>query len=76
MTWIFGTGNISNVGHLGGILVAWIYLRRKGEAGSRILSPGHLKYRWKRYRMRQKLRAVRYEEAEARRRRRDDHRVH
>jgi membrane associated rhomboid family serine protease len=76
MTWIFGTGNISNVGHLGGILVAWIYLRRKGEAGSRALSLGHLKYRWKRYRMRQKLRAVRYEEAEARRRRRDDHRVH
>jgi hypothetical protein len=36
----------------------------------------HLKYRWKRYRMRQKLRAVHHEESEARRRRKDDHRVH
>ena len=76
MTWIFGGGNISHIGHLGGVLVGWLYLRRKGEAGSRILSFEHLKYRWKRYRMRQKLRSVRYEEAEARRRRNDDHKVH
>jgi len=76
MTWFFGGGNISHIGHLGGVLVGWLYLRRKGEAGSRILSFEHLKYRWKRYRMRQKLRAVRYEEAEARRHHNDDHRVH
>jgi membrane associated rhomboid family serine protease len=76
MTWAFGGGNISHIGHLGGVLMGWLYLRRKGEAGSRILSFEHLKYRWKRYRMRQKLRAVRYEEWEARRRRDDDHRMH
>jgi len=76
MTWVFGGGNISHIGHLGGVLVGWLYLRRKSEAGSRILSMEHFKYRWKRYRMRQKLRAVRYEKAEARRRQKDDHRVH
>jgi membrane associated rhomboid family serine protease len=76
MTWVFGGGNISHIGHLGGVLMGWFYLRRKGEAGARILSLEHLKYRWKRYRMRQKLRAVRYEEWEKQRRRDDDHRVH
>lgn len=76
LTWVFGGNHISNIGHLGGVLVGWLYLRRKGEAGSRTLSLDHLKYRWKRYRMRQKLRAVRYEEAEARRRRTEDRRMH
>jgi membrane associated rhomboid family serine protease len=76
MTWVFGGGNISHIGHLGGVLMGWLYLRRKGEAGARTLSLEGLKFRWKRYRMRQKLRAVRYEEWEARRQRDDDHRVH
>jgi membrane associated rhomboid family serine protease len=76
MTWAFGGGNISHIGHLGGVLMGWLYLRRKGEAGSRTLSLDHLKYRWKRYRMRQKLRAVHSEEREARRRRDEDHRMH
>jgi membrane associated rhomboid family serine protease len=76
LTWIFGGGNISHIGHLGGVLVGWLYLRRKGEAGARTLSLEHLKYRWKRHRMRQKLRAVRYEESEARRRRNNDQRLH
>ena len=79
MTLMFGGGGISHIGHLGGVLMAWIYLRREGHAGAQSLSLGHLKYRWKRYRMRQKLRAVHYEEHEARRRRGggdDDDRVH
>jgi membrane associated rhomboid family serine protease len=76
MTVMFGGGGISHIGHLGGVLMGWFYLRRKGEAGARTLSLEHLRYRWKRYRMRQKLRAVHSEEAEARRRRNDDHRVH
>jgi membrane associated rhomboid family serine protease len=63
-------GNVSHIGHLGGVLVGWLYLRRSGTAG-KILSWNQLKHRWRRYRMRQKLRAVRYEEHEARRRRRD-----
>jgi membrane associated rhomboid family serine protease len=76
LTVFFGGGGISHIGHLGGVLMGWLYLRRKGEAGGRTLSLEHLKYRWKRYRMRRKLRAVHYQESEERRRRNDDHRVH
>ncbi|MBW2665600.1 MAG: rhomboid family intramembrane serine protease [Deltaproteobacteria bacterium] len=79
MTVFFGGGGISHIGHLGGVLMGWLYLRRKGHAGAQSLSLGHMKYRWKRYRMRQKLRSVEYEEHETRRRRGggdDDHRVH
>ncbi len=70
--------NISHIGHLGGVIVGWIYLRRQGHANA-IFTLGHLKSRWKRYRMRKKLRAVRYEEFEARRRdqeKNDDRRYH
>jgi membrane associated rhomboid family serine protease len=63
-------GNVSHVGHLGGVIVAWFYLRRSGDAG-RLFTLSQLKYRWRRYRMRQKLRAVRYEEFQARRRNND-----
>jgi membrane associated rhomboid family serine protease len=66
MTIFFGGGNISHVGHLGGVLVGWIYLRRQGD--TKLFSFGQLKYRWRRYQMRKKLRAVQYEEWEARRR--------
>jgi len=79
MTVMFGGGGISHIGHLGGVLMGWLYLRRKGHAGAQSLSFAHLKYRFKRYRMRRKLRAVHYEEHERRRRRGggdDDHRVH
>jgi membrane associated rhomboid family serine protease len=77
MTLLFGGSGISHIGHLGGVLVGWLYLRRSGEAGSRTLSRGHLKYRWNRFKMRKKLRAVRYQEHEERRRTRgDDHTVH
>ncbi len=75
MSAIFDGGkNISHVGHLGGVIVAWIYLRRKGQVGA-IFSMAQLRLRWKRYRMRQKLRAVRYEEFEAKRRD-DDRKFH
>jgi hypothetical protein len=64
-----GRSNVSHVGHLGGVVVGWIYLVREGR------TPGApnlrvLKLRYERYRMRKKLRAV-HEEA---RRKRDDHR--
>jgi membrane associated rhomboid family serine protease len=75
MTLMFGGGGISHIGHLGGVLMGWLYLRRSGEPGQQTLSFEHLKYRWKRYRMRQKLRAVHYQEFE-RNRRDDDPRVH
>jgi membrane associated rhomboid family serine protease len=63
-------GNVSHIGHLGGVLVGWLYLRRSGTAGS-LFSWKQLQYRWRRYRMRQKLREVRQEEFQSRRRRRD-----
>jgi membrane associated rhomboid family serine protease len=67
---LFGGGNVSHVGHLGGVLVGWIYMRRTGSTG-RLFSLQQLKYRWRRHRMRRKLRAVQYEEFEARRREQD-----
>ena len=74
---MFSSGhNISHIGHLGGVIAGWLYLRRDGEAGTGTISFDQLKWRWKRYRMRRKLRSVRYEEWEARRRRDDDHSVH
>ena len=73
MTVLFGGGNISHVGHLGGVLVAWLYMRRTGDARS-LFSIAQLKHRWRRHRMRQKLRAVQYEDFE--RRRDDDRRIH
>ncbi len=64
-------GNVSHLGHLGGVLVGWLYLRRTGRAGP-MFSLKQLKYRWNRYRMRQKLRAVRMEEFKDQRRRNDN----
>jgi len=40
-------GNISHVGHLGGVVVGWIYLRRSGKAG-KLFTINQLKYRWRR----------------------------
>jgi membrane associated rhomboid family serine protease len=68
MSMMFQSGqNISHIGHLGGVIVGWIYLRRQGHANA-IFSLSQLKSRWKRHQMRKKLRAVRYDEFEARRR--------
>jgi membrane associated rhomboid family serine protease len=69
-----GGGNVSHIGHLGGVIVAWLYLRRKGQVGA-VFSISQLRLRWKRYRMRQKLRAVRYDESEEKRRN-DDRKYH
>jgi membrane associated rhomboid family serine protease len=73
MTIAFGGGNVSHVGHLGGVLVGWLYLRQQGDARN-LFSLAQLKHRWRRYRMRQKLRAIQYQEFE--RRRDDDRRMH
>lgn len=70
-----GGGNVSHVGHLGGALVGWIYLQRSGHAGNPI-TLAQLKYRWRRYRMRQRLRSVRDDDFEARRRRDHDRTLH
>ena len=68
-------GNISHLGHLGGVIVGWIYMRRIGRVGP-LLSWSRIRYHWRRYRMRQQLRAVRDEEVERRRRRHDDRTIH
>jgi hypothetical protein len=68
-------GNVSHVGHLGGVLVGWLYLQSSGQTGNPI-SIAQLKYRWRRYRMRQRLRAVRDDDFEARRRRDHDRTLH
>ncbi|MBW2271243.1 MAG: rhomboid family intramembrane serine protease [Deltaproteobacteria bacterium] len=60
-------GGISHVGHLGGVLLGWLYLRRhgvveempsSGTAASRAASSSALRRRWRRWRMRKKLRSV------------------
>jgi membrane associated rhomboid family serine protease len=64
-------GNVSHIGHLSGAAVGWLYLRSTGDAGPTQLSIAGIKHRWRRWRMRQKLRAVQYEEWESKRRERD-----
>ncbi len=80
-----GESDISHVGHLAGVLVGWLYLRRRGVTGELLssnapsssapspsaLSPSGLKRRLRRYRMRKKLRAVHSEQAQQRRKDRD-----
>jgi membrane associated rhomboid family serine protease len=66
-----GPRNVSHVGHLGGLVVAWILLAREGRTRG-ILSIDRLKYRYRRWRMRQKLQAVRDEERRQYERRRND----
>ena len=70
MSIVFDPGNVSHVGHLAGAAVGWVYLQSTGEAGARITVAG-LKHRYRRWRMRRKLRAVQYEEWESKRRERD-----
>jgi membrane associated rhomboid family serine protease len=67
---LLGPQNVSHVGHLGGILVGWILLRRMGTTGG--ITFKSLQYRWRRYKMRRNLRAVRMEELRSRRRSDDD----
>jgi membrane associated rhomboid family serine protease len=69
-------GNVSHTGHLGGVLVGWLLLRRGGAAATGLPTWNQIKWRWRRYRMRQKLRAVRLEDDSLRSRRRDDRTLH
>jgi membrane associated rhomboid family serine protease len=70
---LLGPPNVSHVGHLGGILVGWVLLRQMGITGGITLKS--LQYRWRRYRMRRNLRAVRMDELRWRQRSDDDHRT-
>ena len=55
MDLIFAAPNVSHVGHLGGVLVGLFLLSRDGDAG---VTVGQLQHRWKRWRMRRRLRAI------------------
>jgi hypothetical protein len=67
MEFMSGPSNVSHVGHLGGLVVGWIYLVKEGRTpGAPTLEALKLKYR--RYRMRQKIRAVHEEDQRERRR--------
>jgi membrane associated rhomboid family serine protease len=74
MTLLFGGGNVSHVGHLGGVVVGWAYLRWQGDARASKISWEQVKLRWRRYRMRRKLRAVQYEDWEQKRREQEQRR--
>jgi membrane associated rhomboid family serine protease len=62
-------GNVSHVGHLGGVIVALVAMRSSVTPQLNLRS---LRYRWNRYRMRNRLRAVRREEWQRRSNVRDD----
>jgi len=66
-------GNVSTVGHLGGVLVGWLLLRRMGINGGITLQ--RLKWRWKRWQMRRNLRSVRSAKDRARERWNDNDRT-
>jgi membrane associated rhomboid family serine protease len=70
MELLMGPSNTSHVGHLGGVVVGFLLLRRMG-VGPR-MGLERLRYRWRRHKMRRNLRAVRDEDA----RRRDERTYH
>ena len=55
-----GANAISHTGHFGGVAMGWLLLRAGGETPG--FSLKKLKYRWHRFRMRRRLRAVQREE--------------
>ncbi len=67
---ILGPPNVSHIGHLGGVFVGWILLRRMGIDGG--LSFDKLRWRLRRWKMRRNLRAVRNEDE----RRHNDRTIH
>jgi hypothetical protein len=70
MLYVFaGSAHVSHIAHLGGVLVAVVLMR---DDAQRALNLRSLRHRWNRYRMRGRLRAVRRDEWERRRRNDDD----
>jgi rhomboid-like protein len=74
-----GPSNVSHLGHLGGVAVGWVYLLREGQTPG-LPTVKTLQHRWRRYKMRQRLRAVHDEDRPDRPRRPrrddDDHTLH
>ena len=63
--------NVSHIGHLAGVLVGWIYLLNEGRTPG-APTPQALLLKWRRYRMRQKIRSVHRDDARDRKRWKDD----
>lgn len=59
---LMGPSNVSLLGHLSGAGIGWLLLRGSG-AGPGLPSLDQLRYRWNRYRMRKRLRAVQREDS-------------
>lgn len=69
MEWMSsGSSNVSHTGHLAGVLVGWIYLVNEGRTPG-APTPQTLLLKWRRYLMRQKIRAVHREDRDERQRR-------
>ena len=74
MEWVSastGNSNVSHTGHLAGVIVGWIYLVNEGRTPG-APTPQALLLKWRRYRMRQKIRAVHQEDKRDRQRSHDD----
>ncbi len=72
MEWMSSANsNISHTGHLAGVLVGWIYLVNEGRTPG-APTPQNLLLRWRRYRMRKKIRSVHQEDQRDRNRPRND----
>jgi membrane associated rhomboid family serine protease len=69
--WSAGSSNVSHTGHLAGVLVGWIYLVNEGRTPG-APTPQTLLLQWRRYRMRQKIRAVHQEDKRDRQGSNDD----
>lgn len=58
----FGPPNVSHVGHLGGVLIGWLLLRGQGDTRG-LLSLDQIRWRFKRWQMRKRLRSVQKEQS-------------
>lgn len=58
---VMGPSNVSILGHLSGAAIGWLLLRGSGT-GPGLPSFEQIRYRWNRYRMRRRLRAVQRED--------------
>lgn len=69
MEWMSsGSSNVSHTGHLAGVLVGWIYLVNEGRTPG-APTPQALLLKWRRYLMRQKIRAIHRDDKNNRQRR-------
>jgi hypothetical protein len=53
---------VSHIGHLGGVLIGWLLLRGQGDARG-LLSLDQIRWRFKRWQMRKRLRSVQNEQS-------------